>query len=215
MPRKHIPQHELIGWHSQPEQRAPNDASRRLGKTARGFLRSARTPRRHCQEKIALRRAAFTFQEDSFGSHRDTGKMAAPIAERLSYERQPRFADSLRQVRPQLIAPDARSLRAKIVRDIGLPPRIENGTTRGGFQKLKKPSDGRHFLSAPCPAHMNNSGEPPRHSTQNRHHLLMKAGRANTKTPLTRKNDLRRYTGYFQQSLQEPACYNTPLAWPA
>ena len=136
MPGKHVPQDKFVAPHSVAEQRAPDNACGRFGKTTWRSLQPACPLRLDRRENIIRRDLRISAQEDPFGSHGDAGEMPAAVAQRLSDECQLSFANALGQIRPQLLAPDRRSLRANIVGSIDLPPWIENCPLRGRLQKV-------------------------------------------------------------------------------
>ena len=95
MPWKHVPQNKLVAPHSQAEERAPDNACGRFGKTTRRFLQPACPSGLDCRENILRRNSRICAQKHSFGSHRDAGEMPAAIAESLSDYCQLSFADAL------------------------------------------------------------------------------------------------------------------------
>src|SRR5438876_7655384 len=86
MPGERIPEHELLRLQAEPEQRAPDDSSCRLGKAIRTFFRFARAPRLDTRKNVfQLNPATFLFSEqDSLGGHGNSAEMTAAITERLT-----------------------------------------------------------------------------------------------------------------------------------
>ena len=95
MPGKHVPQDKFVAPHSVAEQRAPDNACGRFGKTTWRSLKPACSPRLDRRENIVRRNLRISAQEDPFGSHGDAGEMPAAVAERLSDECQLSFANAL------------------------------------------------------------------------------------------------------------------------
>src|SRR5438876_11377787 len=82
MPGERIPEHELLRLQAEPEQRAPNDSSCRLGKSIRTIFGFARAPRLDTRKNVfQLNSTTFLFSEqDSLGSHGDSTEVTAAIA---------------------------------------------------------------------------------------------------------------------------------------
>src|SRR2546429_4200479 len=91
-------------------------------------MRFARAPWQEAAKDIPRLDTAVggSAEQNALGGHRDAGEMSAAIAERLADQRQPRLADPLGKIRPQLLAPDARGEAAEVVVGVHLPPGVED-----------------------------------------------------------------------------------------
>src|SRR6266536_3389376 len=100
MPRKCIPEDELLGRQPKLQQRAPDNSCRRLRKTILAFLRVARAAR--CNAGKDLRRlnaVIFLFSEqDSLGGHGDSTEMTAAVAKCFTNHCKSRSFKSFAQV---------------------------------------------------------------------------------------------------------------------
>src|SRR3954454_13378924 len=86
MPGERVPEYELLRLQAEPQQRAPDDSSCRLGKAIRTLFGFARAPRLDTRKNVfQLNPTTFLFSEqDSLGSHGDSAEMSAAITERLT-----------------------------------------------------------------------------------------------------------------------------------
>src|SRR5206468_7165418 len=86
MPRKCIPQHELVWLWAKVQERAPYDCCRRFGKSVRTFLRFAGTPRLEVGEEIVGFQPDFLAppEQQPLRSHGDSAEMTTAITNRLA-----------------------------------------------------------------------------------------------------------------------------------
>src|SRR5882724_3876290 len=100
MPRKRIPEDELLRRQPQLQQCAPDNSCRRLRKTLTAFLRFACAAR--CDAGKDLRRlnpVVFLFSEqDSFGGHGNSTEMTAAVAKCFSNHSKSRSFKSFAEV---------------------------------------------------------------------------------------------------------------------
>jgi hypothetical protein len=135
MPRKRIPQDELVWLQAKPQERDPYNGCCRFGKTVATFSWFARTARLDAgKDLLQLDPLIFLFSEqNSFGSHRDSAEMTAAIAERFADQCEFCLAKTFSQISAQLSAPYGRRVPADVILLIDFPPRIENGAGRRPF----------------------------------------------------------------------------------
>src|SRR3954451_13636812 len=82
MPGERVPEYELLRLQAEPQQRAPDDSSCRLGKAIRTLFGFARAPRLDTRKNVfQLNPTTFLFSEqDSLGGHGDSTEVTAAIA---------------------------------------------------------------------------------------------------------------------------------------
>src|SRR5437667_12239302 len=100
MPRECIPQDELLWLYAKPQERAPYNRCRRLGKPVWTFLRFARAPRIDAgKEGVGFHLDFLASPEQQpLRSHGDSAEVAAAIAERFADDCKSRVAKSLAEI---------------------------------------------------------------------------------------------------------------------
>src|SRR5262252_4051201 len=100
MPRERIPQHEFLRPQAKSEQGAPDDGCCRLGKTVRTLFRFTRSPWLDARKNVfRLNSVVWLLSEqDSLGSHWDSGEMSAAITKGLTDHRECPFAEPFAKI---------------------------------------------------------------------------------------------------------------------